>query len=255
MEKEKNPIQVSERIFVLVEELAECGPIGLVELSSRLGLHKSTVHRILNSLQLMGYVRQSEDGKYALSLKWMDISSKVINKFDIVATARPYLKKICEISGETVHLVEMDGVDAIYIDKVESFSNSIRMVSKIGSRIPLFCSGVGKAILASKSDEEIKSIWEKSDVKAMTPNTITDFKDFMDTINQIRVDGYALDNEENETGVRCIAACILSRDGKCKNAFSISAPINRMADEKIGYLAKYVIEMKNDISSEMGYKK
>lgn len=255
MEKEKNPIQVSERIFVLVEELAECGPIGLVELSSRLGLHKSTVHRILNSLQLMGYVRQSEDGKYALSLKWMDISSKVINKFDIVATARPYLKKICEISGETVHLVEMDGVDAIYIDKVESFSNSIRMVSKIGSRIPLFCSGVGKAILASKTDEEIKSIWEKSDVKAMTPNTITDFKDFLDTINQIRVDGYALDNEENETGVRCIAACILSRDGKCKNAFSISAPINRMTDEKIGYLAKYVIEMKNDISSEMGYKK
>ncbi len=254
-EKSKNPIQVAERIFQTVEELSLCEPAGLVELSNRLELHKSTVHRILSSLQMMGYVRQEEDtGKYRLSLKWMEISNRITEKMDIVSIARPYLRKLSEISGETVHLVEVEGNEAIYIDKVESGSNSIRMVSRVGSRIPLYCSGVGKAMLAERSDEEIEEIWNSSDIRAMTPKTILSLDEFLETIREIRKFGYALDNEENEMGVRCIAASILDHEGKARNAFSISAPVGRMTDEKLKMLAEYVLESKRNISGEFGFR-
>ena len=254
-EKAKNPIQVAERIFQAVEELSLCEPAGLVELSNRLELHKSTVHRILSSLQMMGYVRQEEDtGKYRLSLKWMEISNRITEKRDIVSIARPYLRKLSEISGETVHLVEVEGNEAIYIDKVESGSNSIRMVSRVGSRIPLYCSGVGKAMLAERSDEEIEEIWNSSDIRAMTPKTILSLDEFLETIREIRKFGYALDNEENEMGVRCIAASILDHEGKARNAFSISAPVGRMTDEKLKMLAEYVLESKRNISGEFGFR-
>lgn len=254
-EKAKNPIQVAERIFQAVEELSLCEPAGLVELSNRLELHKSTVHRILSSLQMMGYVRQEEDtGKYRLSLKWMEISNRITEKLDIVSIARPYLRKLSEISGETVHLVEVEGNEAIYIDKVESGSNSIRMVSRVGSRIPLYCSGVGKAMLAERSDEEIEEIWNSSDISAMTPKTILSLDEFLETIREIRKFGYALDNEENEMGVRCIAASILDHEGKARNAFSISAPVGRMTDEKLKMLAEYVLESKRNISGEFGFR-
>lgn len=254
-EKAKNPIQVAERIFQAVEELSLCEPAGLVELSNRLELHKSTVHRILSSLQMMGYVRQEEDtGKYRLSLKWMEISNRITEKLDIVSIARPYLRKLSEISGETVHLVEVEGNEAIYIDKVESGSNSIRMVSRVGSRIPLYCSGVGKAMLAERSDEEIEEIWNSSDIRAMTPKTILSLDEFLETIREIRKFGYALDNEENEMGVRCIAASILDHEGKARNAFSISAPVGRMTDEKLKMLAEYVLESKRNISGEFGFR-
>ena len=254
-EKSKNPIQVAERIFQAVEELSLCEPAGLVELSNRLELHKSTVHRILSSLQMMGYVRQEEDtGKYRLSLKWMEISNRITEKMDIVSIARPYLRKLSEISGETVHLVEVEGNEAIYIDKVESGSNSIRMVSRVGSRIPLYCSGVGKAMLAERSDEEIEEIWNSSDIRAMTPKTILSLDEFLETIREIRKFGYALDNEENEMGVRCIAASILDHEGKARNAFSISAPVGRMTDEKLKMLAEYVLESKRNISGEFGFR-
>ena len=254
-EKAKNPIQVAERIFQAVEELSLCEPAGLVELSNRLELHKSTVHRILSSLQMMGYVRQEEDtGKYRLSLKWMEISNRITEKLDIVSIARPYLRKLSEISGETVHLVEVEGNEAIYIDKVESGSNSIRMVSRVGSRIPLYCSGVGKAMLSERSDEEIEEIWNSSDIRAMTPKTILSLDEFLETIREIRKFGYALDNEENEMGVRCIAASILDHEGKARNAFSISAPVGRMTDEKLKMLAEYVLESKRNISGEFGFR-
>mgnify|MGYP003590124627 CR=1 FL=1 len=184
----------------------------------------------------------------------MEISTRIVGRMDVVSIARPYLKKLSEISGETVHLVEIEGNEAIYIDKVESGSNSIRMVSRIGSRIPLYCSGVGKAILAERSDVEVESVWNSSEIREMTPNTILSLDDFFETIREVRRNGYSLDNEENEMGVRCIAASILNHEGKAKNAFSISAPVGRMTDEKLDKLVKYVLEAKKNISGDLGFR-
>ena len=148
-EESKNPIQVAEKLFRVIELLAENGPMGIMELSASLGFHKSTVHRLVASLQYMGYIRQDEESlKYYLSLKFLEIGSRILEQTSMAALIHPSLKRLSEQTGETVHLVKREGTEAVYIDKVESFASSIRMVSRVGSRIPLYCSGVGKALLA-----------------------------------------------------------------------------------------------------------
>ncbi len=241
--EEKNPIQVADRLFQAMETLASDGAMGLLELSNKLELNKSTTHRVLNSLIYMGYVRQDkETSKYSLSFKICGISSQLLTQIDIVSIARPLLKQLSSEIGETIHLVQRDGNQAVYIDKVESFSNSIRMASKVGYTVPLYCSGVGKALLAQMSDKKIKKIWKSSEIKTLTEHTITDFDTFMNEIAHIRELGYALDNQENELGVRCLAHSFKSFDGKNTYAISISAPIDRMTDSRIMELRDIVSE-------------
>lgn len=246
--EDKNPIQVAGRIFHTIETLAANGPCGLLELSALLELNKSTVHRILNSLIYMGYVIQdSSTSKYSLSFRICELSNQILMKNDMVDIVRPFLKDLVAKTEETVHLVQLDGTKAVYIDKVESYSNSVRMVSKVGKSIPLYCSGVGKAILAELPDEKIAAVWNKSDIRSITPHTITSYEMFMEKIAQIRNQGYATDDEENELGVRCIAVSLPDYVGKVKYAVSISAPISRMSDERIRELAMILMETKRQI--------
>ena len=196
----KNPIQVADKLFLVLETLARTGPIGLSDLCREVSLNKTTVHRLLNSLLYMGYVRQdTQTSRYSLSFKIWDIANQFVSKIDIVEEARPSLRELAAKTGETVHLVQIDGIQ-------EESENSVRLVSMVGKRIPLYCSGVGKALLADMSDDEIKSIWDKSDKTQLTEHTITNFSKFMQEIEETRKRGYAMDNEEYELGVRCVAA-------------------------------------------------
>lgn len=247
MEK-KNPIQVADKLFLVLETLAKTGPVGLTDLCREVGLNKTTVHRILNSLLYMGYVQQDEQtAHYRLSFKIWDIANQFMGKIDLVEEARPHLKELAAITGETVHLVQLDGTYAIYIAKEESES-SVRLVSMVGKRIPLTCSGVGKALLADMTDEEIRQIWNHSDKKPLTPHTITNFETLMNEIHLIRQRGYATDNEENELGIRCIAATIINTNRSPQYAFSISAPSHRMDDAKMKEIAGYALQMREKLS-------
>lgn len=249
---EKNPIQVADRLFLTMEVLAQNGAMGLVELSNQLELHKSTVHRLLNSLIYMGYARQDlETGKYSLTFKMLELSNQLLAHVDVIEIVRPYLKKLMQQTGETVHFVQKDGNYAVYIDKVESDQNSVRMVSKVGSRIPLFCSGVGKAMAAQMTEEQVRKMWSESRIRALTPHTIVDCEEYLKELKRVRENGYALDNEENELGVRCIAAGVTDYKGRPKYAFSISAPVSRMDDRRVGELVQYVLKMKEEITKEI----
>lgn len=251
--EEKNPIQVSERIFNTIECLAKYGPMGLLELSKELNLNKTTVHRILNSLICMDYARQDPESlKYSLTFKFCGISNQILAQNNMIDLARPYLKELAEQTGETVHLVQIDGTQAVYIDKVEASHNSVRLVSKVGKSIPLYCSGVGKAMLADMSDDKIRNIWEKSIIRKLTEYTVTDFMEFQKLIAQIRQDGYALDNEENELGVRCIAVSLKNYKSKPSYAISVSAPKDRMSDERLQEIRKQILTAKENIQREMG---
>lgn len=251
----QNPIQSAERIFKVLETLAVSGPMGLMELSSHLGLHKSTTHRLLMSLICMGYARQDEDTqKYMLSYKIVGLSGQLLDKIDILPIAHSYMKQLAELSQETVHLVQRNDKDIIYIDKVESKVSSIRMVSQIGMIHPMYCSGVGKAILATLSIEEVTKIWNESIIEKKTENTLVTLDRLLEVLEKVRKCGYAIDDEENEIGVRCIAACIYDYRGKAKYAFSISAPVSRMSDERIKELSEYVLQVKNDLSLALGYR-
>lgn len=250
-EIQKNPIQVSERIFNTIECLAQNGAMGLQDLSSALGLNKSTVHRILTSLICMDYVRQdTETSKYSLSFKICGLSNQILAKNSMIDIARPYIKELSANSGETVHLVQLDGISAIYIDKVEASQNSIRMISMVGKSIPLYCSGVGKAILADMPDSKIESIWKRSSIHPFTEHTVTKYTDFMKLIEEARKAGYALDNEENELGVRCIAVSLKDYNGRSNYAVSISAPKDRMGDGRILELKEMILKVKQQIEHE-----
>lgn len=248
----KNPIQVSERIFHTIECLAQNGAMGLQELSTALSLNKSTVHRILNSLICMDYVRQDpETTKYSLSFKICGLSNQILSQNSMIDIARPFIKELSANSGETVHLVQLDGIHATYIDKVEASQNSVRMISMVGKSIPLYCSGVGKAILADMPDSKIESIWKMSSIQQLTEHTVTRFVDFMNLIEETRRSGYALDNEENEIGVRCIAVSLKGYNGKSTYAISISAPKDRMSDARILELKEMILKTKQQIENNI----
>jgi len=249
--EDKNPIQVADRLFGVLEYLATTDAAGLMDVANHMNLNKSTTHRILTSLQYMGYVKQNDEQKYELTMKIVEISSKVMGRVDVISVVRPKLRLLMEVSGETVHFVKRDGNDAVYIDKVDSHQNAVQMISHIGSRIPLFCSGVGKAMAATFTSDDVRNLWKNSNIVKLTPHTIVDYIDFEDDLSLIRKRGYAVDDEENELGVRCIATDISAHGKEAEFAISISAPVSRMSDDRIAKLSEYMLKTRNDIIDEI----
>ncbi|MDF2611919.1 MAG: transcriptional regulator IclR-like protein [Lachnospiraceae bacterium] len=254
----KNPIQSAERIFSIMEYIANHGPVGVLEIATALDFHKSTVHRMLLSLISMGYVTQDKStGKYELTFKLVKLSSQFLAKIDIYSIVHPYIERLANICGETVHLVKRVGNEVVYIDKVEPVGineSSIRMASHIGLMRPMYCSGVGKAILAELPLEEVHRIWDQSRPEKKTEYTITSLSSFEEELKLIKERGYAMDNEENEIGVRCIAAVILDYQNAAKYAFSVSVPSNRMTEERVSQLAEHVLDMKKELFIRFGIK-
>ena len=147
-----------------------------------------------------------------------------------------------------MHLVERNENEIIYIDKYESMQNSVRMVSRIGLSLPMIYTAVGKSIMAKLPISEIKSIWNSTKIEKKTPFTVTDFGEFLKELESIKKSGFATDMEENEEGVRCVAAAIPDIYGEYKYALSVSAPASRMSEEKLKETARLVLEAASNIS-------
>ncbi len=252
MEVKTNPIQVADKLFAVIELLAGKGAMGLIDLSTELELNKTTAHRLLNSLVYMGYVFQEPSThKYRLSFKICGIANQVLNNIDIARVVRPYLRELVNLTGETVHLVQLEGMKAVYIDKIESTTNSIRLVSQLGKELPLYCSGVGKALLADMTEEKVAKIWEDSEIVKLTPYTIVTYKGLQKELDKVRRTGYAIDNEENEEGIRCVAASLGAEGERSEYAFSLSAPIYRMDEKRVKEIAGHVLRIKKEITTNI----
>lgn len=246
--KEQSAVQSVERTFTILELLCKNGNMGVTALSAASGLHKTTVYRLLSTMCSLGYVSKNPDtDEYFITLKFLKISSSVMAKSDIRKSAKPILERLSTITGETAHLVERSGNDIIYIDKFESNENSVRMVSRIGLSLPMVYTAVGKAIMSCLNDEDVYDIWHSTEVMPKTDKTITDFGIFTAEIERVRASGYAIDDEENETGVKCIGAAIPDVYGNYRYAFSVSAPVSRMTEEKTEFIVRSVLEAKNKI--------
>lgn len=248
-------VQSIDRALNILEIVAKTPKeISIKEISEETDLHKSTVHRLLNSLIYKGFVEQNEEtGKYSITFKLYNLGINKINDLDLVKIARPFAEELMEKVDEVVHLVVRNGNHIVYIDKVENINNTIRMVSTIGKRTPMYCSSVGKAILAYEKDEKVKEIWEGTEIISFTPTTITDLKVLNLELEKIKEQGYAEDNEEHELGVKCVGAPIFNMDGKVEYAISVSGPSNRMTDSRIEEIAKYTKFYSNKISEKLGY--
>ena len=242
---EKSGVQSVERIFQLIEHLA-AHPTGvsLQRLAEETGLAKSTVHRLLASLVGLGYVVQDEEnGHYRLTLKMFELSSGIVDSMDIMGVAKAHLERLSQRTGEAVHLVIRDGRDIVYIYKTES--GPMRMSSRVGLRSPLYCTGVGKAILATLPGDELEKLTDK---------TITDLEELRSQLVEVRANGYAIDDEENELGVRCVAVAIPGADGRAESAFSISGLAPYMTPERIRRIATLALDARTDILADLGLR-
>jgi DNA-binding IclR family transcriptional regulator len=165
---------------------------------------------------------------------------------------RPYLEELMEKTKETVHLGILDDGEIIYLDKVESTA-TIRMYSQVGKRAPVHSTSLGKTILAQLSEPEVRKILEEKGMVAKTKNTITDIDKFLEHLKEVKKQGYAVDDEEQEKDIRCIAGPIFNHRGEVVASFSISAPISRMDKKRMEELAELVVQYSEKMSRSLGY--
>lgn len=248
-------VQSVARIFSIIEVLA-AHPSGasLQEISRESSLAKSTAHRLLASLIALGYaVQDSFSTHYRLTFKMFELSSGIVNEMDVMSVAKPHLDSLSRHTGEAVHLVLQDGVDVVYLYKADPGLGALRMNSHVGRRVPMYCTGVGKAILATQSYGEAERVWRKSKIVALTPHTVTEFGLFVEQLKEIRLRGYALDNEENELGIRCVALGLPALSGRAEAAFSISGLAPQMTDARVNALAQQCLATKQEILHDLGW--
>lgn len=247
-------VQSVDRALSILELLSDYEQgLGVTEISKITKLHKSTVYRLLSTLIYKGFVLQDPaTNKYKISLKLYELGIKKLKDIDILKASEIYLRKLMKEVNEVVHLVVRDNYDIVYIDKVEA-DNTIRMASTIGKRSPMYCTSVGKVMLAYLSDNEVKKVWENSKIEEYTVNTIIDFDKFEQELFNIKKNGYAVDDEENELGVRCVGAPIFNHNGTIEGAISVSGPTMRITKDKIDEIAVKVKKYASLISKELGF--
>jgi IclR family KDG regulon transcriptional repressor len=252
----KDTVQSVTRSLSILEVLSEFHEgLGITDIAQKVGLHKSTVYRLLSTLIQKEFVIQDkETNKYKTTFKLYELGNKRIKHMDILSASKAYSKKLMESVNEVVHLVVRDDHKIVYIDKVEA-NNTIRMASYIGNRSPMHCTSVGKAILAYLPEKKVEEIWNKSKAKKLTANTITDLSRLTEELVNVRSKGFAVDDEENEEGVRCIGAPIFNRNAEVEGAISVSGPAIRMSEEKMETVAIEVMKYAGLISRELGYMK
>ena len=163
-----------------------------------------------------------------------------------------HLERLSQRTAEAVHLVIRDGADVVYIYKTES--SPMRMASRVGLRSPLYCTGVGKAILATLPDDEVAEIWRHSRPQKLTGRTVASLDALAAQLADVRRSGYAIDDEENELGVRCVALAIPGPGGRAESAFSISGLAPYMTADRIRRISALALETRDDILREMGLK-
>ncbi|HHV58124.1 MAG TPA: IclR family transcriptional regulator [Firmicutes bacterium] len=252
--KEENLVQSVNRALAILEALQAAGEgLGVTEIGTRVGLHKSTVYRLLATLARHGYVEQDPaTERYSLGLKLVELGTAVLERLELRDLARPYLKRLMEASQEVAHLVVLQDGEVVYIDKVEC-PGPVKMYSQLGRRAPAHATAVGKVLLAFLPKAQVDAILARG-LPRLTPHTITDPERLRRELRLIRERGYALDNEENELGIRCVAGPIFNHTGQVVAAFSISGLALRLLPAKLEELGGLVRETSREISARLGYQ-
>ncbi|MFC4031041.1 IclR family transcriptional regulator [Streptomyces polygonati] len=219
-------VQSLERAFDLLERMADAGgEVGLSELSATSGLPLPTIHRLMRTLLDCGYVRQQPNRRYALGprlIRLGESASRLLGSW-----ARPYLAELVEATGETANMALLDGDEAVYVAQVPS-RHSMRMFTEVGRRVLPHSAGVGKALLSELPPEEVRALLARTGMPAATDRTITEPDAFLAELERIRAIGHAVDDNEQELGVRCLAVTVPGSPTAA--AISISGPAGRVTD-------------------------
>jgi DNA-binding IclR family transcriptional regulator len=248
----------SSQVLDRVVEILECftpdrTDLRLVEIAEATGLHKSTLYRLLEAMRahrLIGF--DAESGRYHPGLKLFEIGSLAAGRFALERHAHPTLERLATVSGETAHLCVLDGSDVVYVAKVEC-TRTLRIPSALGQRNPAYCTGVGKAILAFLTRAQLESYLASTRFKPFTRKTLTSVAELKANLRQIAARGYAIDDQEREEGVRCVAAPVRDRTGEVIAGISIAGPSTRVTKERIAELANHVMRAAAEVSAGMGF--
>jgi len=244
-------ISAVARAFVIVEKLSLVSSSNLEELSRATKLAKPTVYRFLLTLRELGYVRKDDADRWFLTMRLFSVGSKALDHIELPTVARPIARELSADLGETVHMGILDENEALYILKIES-KYTIRMYSRVGKKIPLYCTAIGKTLLADMDDEERERHIAKIKLVPFTPHTFRDAQTLEGELAKIRKEGWAADAEEHEMGVTCLAAPIRDHSGKVVAAISASWPLFRFDSARKPDYVSRIRRAADDISAILG---
>ena len=240
------------RALYLLETLSRVRSANLETLSREADLPKATALRLLTTLVEHGYVSRDSSDQYSLTLKMFTVGSRALGSVELLDVANPVAGRLRDKTGETVHIGILEENRAVYVLKRESLY-TIRMNSRVGRSIPLHCSAIGKCLLASMTDDQIRKIAAEEGLKRYTSRTICSVEELLGEVAKVRQQGYAFDDGEHEEGIFCVAAPIKDTYGDTVAAMSLSTPTFRLDRQGIDAIVKNVCASCNEISTIMGY--
>lgn len=248
-------VQVLDRAFGILTALATNDvPMGPADIGDRLKLNKSTVHRLLAVLERSRFVERDLDtGRYRLGLKLVELGSIALSRFDLHRLAKPYIERLVAETGETAHLGILRQAEVISLVNAEGHHN-VRTPSTVGRRSPVHCTSQGKVLLAFQAESIIDGFLRSHRFTRHTNNTIRNAAQFRTELIKVRNHGFALDDEEFETGLRCVGAPVRDHSGKVIAAISIAGPAFRLVPDRMPELIRSVVNTAADLSAGLGYQ-
>ena len=243
------------RTIDIIELLSKKGtPLTLTEISKALGIPKTSAFDIIYTL-LEKNILEYESEKFKtlqIGLKQFEITLLALGKTDLHRVARPYLDQLLEKTGETIHLAVENNGAVVYLDKAEGAS-AVRFAAELGTRRPIYCTGLGKSILAAHTDAKVREIVKRNRLTPITENTITNYNELLEELEATRERGYAIDNQECVKDIFCVAAPIYGTSDKPIAAISIATSASSMDGEKLEKLGVLIPETALIISRKLGF--
>lgn len=245
-------IQSIDKALDVLELLAEHESLSLNELTEQLSQPKSSLYRILLTLELRGFIKHSHDNGYSLGYKHLMLTKKLLEGNSLRDASLPEMKKLSDKYGDTVNLGVLSEGQVIYLEIIEG-TYSLRMTDTIGTKCPIHATAIGKAIVAHIPEQDVSKILKQNDMIRFTSKTISEPEVLMEELKKIRLQGYALDNEEMVQGARCLSAPIFDMFGHVVGAISLSGAIHRFHQDQIDTIAADVMKTTQNISSKLGF--
>ncbi|HEY6490925.1 MAG: IclR family transcriptional regulator [Terracidiphilus sp.] len=249
-------LQGLDRVVAILDLLgASDNSLSLAEICQRMELRKSTAHRALMALERTGLIERAPANRYRLGLKLYDMGSRAIEQVDLRAGARPHLRKLALRVGETVHLGVLHKTRVVYVDKVEPINRRVCLSSRTGTSNPVYCTSMGKAMLAFLPIEEAERVIAAVQFQTFTTKTIDSREELRGSLERIRRRGYAIDDEELEVGTRCMGAPIVDEAGRAIAAVSVSGAASRLVAHCVPGIAEHVMRCAQVISATLAAHK
>jgi IclR family KDG regulon transcriptional repressor len=243
-----------DRALVILEYLGtQSKEVGVRELGQAIGLSKSSVHRILQTLRARGFVKWNPDNaRYSLGIKAFEVGCGILRSMEAHTVAKPVLEQLAVALGETVFLGVLDDTELVYIEKVDG-RRPVKMYADIGARRPMHSTGIGKALLAHLDRAEIDRIIASKPLARYTKNTLTDPEALRQELERVRRQGYAEDNEETEEGLYCVGAPLFNYSGRPVASISVAVPKFGQQQLQKERVIKHVVAAAQEISAKLGH--